>query len=119
MSEATSPAKNPMDIIDQNAVLFCVNNTDITAKQIMAVLAMLLVEDCTVPFITRYRKDKTGGLDEEQIRLIHEKYDEYIDREKRREFILEAITKQEMMTPEIEKKIKAATNINQLPIRCA
>lgn len=112
MSETT--AKNPMDVIDQNAVLFCVDNTDITAKQIMAVLAMLLVEDCTVPFITRYRKDKTGGLDEEQIRLIQEKYDEYIEREKRREFILDAITKQEMMTPEIEKKIKAATNINQL-----
>ncbi|WP_412462580.1 Tex family protein [Halobacteriovorax sp. RT-2-6] len=115
MSETTEKAaKNPMDIIDQNAVLFCVDNTDITAKQIMAVLAMLLVEDCTVPFITRYRKDKTGGLDEEQIRLIQEKYDEYIEREKRRAFILEAITKQEMMTPEIEKKIKAATNINQL-----
>ncbi len=114
-SETTEKAtKNPMDIIDQNAVLFCVDNTDITAKQIMAVLAMLLVEDCTVPFITRYRKDKTGGLDEEQIRLIQEKYDEYIEREKRRAFILEAITKQEMMTPEIEKKIKAATNINQL-----
>ena len=100
--------------IDQNAVVYCVETTAIAAKQIMTVLALLMLEDCTVPFITRYRKDKTGGLDEEQIRLIQEKYDEYIEREKRREYILEAITKQEMMTPELEKKIKAATNINQL-----
>ncbi len=100
--------------LDQNAIVYCANETQINAKQILAVLMMIHEEDCTVPFITRYRKEKTGGLDETQIRLINEKYEEYIEREKRREFILETIKKQEQLTPEIEKKIKAATTINQL-----
>jgi uncharacterized protein len=100
--------------IDNNAVLYCVDNSEISAKQIMAVLIMLYKEDCTVPFITRYRKEKTGGLDETQIREIQTKYEEYIEREKRRSYILEAIKKLELLTPELEKKIKAATNLNQL-----
>lgn len=100
--------------IDNNAVLYCVDNTDVSAKQIMTVLIMLLQEDCTIPFITRYRKEKTGGLDETQIRAIQEKYEEYIDREKRRTYILEAIKKLELLTPDLEKKIVAATTINQL-----
>jgi len=100
--------------IDNNAVLYCVDNTDIQAKYIMAVLEMLYVEDCTVPFITRYRKEKTGGMDETQIRELQTKYEEYIEREKRRAFILEAIKKLELLTPELEKKIIAATTINQL-----
>lgn len=100
--------------IDNNAVLYCVENTEISAKQIMTVLIMLYQEDCTVPFITRYRKEKTGGLDETQIRNIQESYEGYIEREKRREFILEAIKKLELLTPELEKKIKAASTLNQL-----
>jgi len=100
--------------IDNNAVLYCVDNTGISAKQIMTVLIMLYSEDCTVPFITRYRKEKTGGLDETQIRAIQESYEGYIEREKRREFILEAIKKLELLTPELEKKIKAASTLNQL-----
>lgn len=100
--------------IDNNAVLYCVDNTSITAKQIITVLGLLYEEDCTVPFITRYRKDKTGGLDETQIREIQEKYEEYLEREKRRAFILEAIKKLEQLTPELEKKILQATTINQL-----
>tara|TARA_R110002072_G_scaffold64203_8_gene159931 strand:+ start:18551 stop:20881 length:2331 start_codon:yes stop_codon:yes gene_type:complete len=88
--------------------------TNISIPQVSAVLELILVEECTVPFITRYRKEKTGGLDEEQIRAIHEAYDEYNEREKRRAYILETITKMEKMTPELNKKIMAATSLNQL-----
>lgn len=100
--------------IDNNAVLYCVDNTEISAKQIVTVLTMIYAEDCTIPFITRYRKDKTGGLDEVQIRLIQDKYEEYIEREKRRAFILDAIKKLEQLTPELEQKILKAQTINQL-----
>ena len=100
--------------IDQKAAIYCQEQTEITQRQVLSVLVMLYQEDCTVPFITRYRKEKTGGLDETQIRLIQEKYEEYLEREKRREYILEAIKKLEKLTPELEKKIKACETLNQL-----
>lgn len=100
--------------IDQKAAIYCQEQTEISQRQVLSVLVMLYQEDCTVPFITRYRKEKTGGLDETQIRLIQEKYEEYLEREKRREYILEAIKKLEKLTPELEKKIKACETLNQL-----
>ncbi|EQC48432.1 Tex-like protein N-terminal domain protein [Bacteriovorax sp. BSW11_IV] len=100
--------------IESNAVVYAAQQTGVNANQAISVLTMLLEEDCTVPFITRYRKEKTGGLDEEQIRAIQASYEEYIEREKRRAYILDAITKMEMMTPELEKKIKEAKDINVL-----
>jgi uncharacterized protein len=100
--------------IDSNAVVYTSTQTEITAKQVISVLNMLIEEDCTIPFITRYRKEATGGLDEVQIRLIQDSYEEYLEREKRRAFILETIKKQEQLTPELEKKILAADTINKL-----
>lgn len=100
--------------IDNNAVLYCVETTEISARQIVTVLGMIFTEDCTVPFITRYRKDQTGGLDEVQIRAIQERYEEYVEREKRRAYILDAIKKMEQLTPELEKLILKASTINQL-----
>src|SRR5690606_24458353 len=65
-------------------------------------------------FISRYRKEATGGLDEVQIRDIQDSYNDYIETEKRRAYILEAIKKMEALTPELERQIKAASNLNQL-----
>lgn len=101
-------------VIDQQAGMYAASETNISIRQVSAVLELMLIEDCTVPFITRYRKEKTGGLDEEQIRAIHESYEGYLEREKRRAYILETITKMEMMTPALEKKIKDASTLNQL-----
>jgi uncharacterized protein len=100
--------------MDPQAVVYAAQETAISAPQIISVLTMLYDEDCTVPFITRYRKEKTGGLDETQIRAIQESYETYLEREKRRAYILEAIKKQELMTPELEKKILAADTVNKL-----
>ncbi|CBW26637.1 putative transcriptional accessory protein [Halobacteriovorax marinus SJ] len=100
--------------IDSQAVVYASTNTEITAKQVIAVLTMLIDEECTIPFITRYRKEATGGLDEVQIRDIQSSYEEYLEREKRRQFILDTIKKQEQLTPELEKKILAAQTLNQL-----
>ena len=75
---------------------------------------LILKEQCTVPFIARYRKEKTGAMDEVGIRRVHELYEEYIEIEKRREFILKEVKEQEKLTPELEKQIKAALTLNQL-----
>lgn len=100
--------------IDQNAVIFTVNETQISAKQVISVLDLMLKQDCTVPFITRYRKEVTGGLDEVQIRLIFDTYETYLETEKRRDFILTTIEKQEKLTPEVKKLILEAKTLNQL-----
>jgi uncharacterized protein len=100
--------------IDSSGVQFASQETDISLKQCISVLSLLLDEDCTIPFVTRYRKEKTGGLDEVQIRDIKEAYEGYLEREKRREFILETIKKMEKLTPELEKQIKAASTLTIL-----
>ena len=100
--------------LEQNAVIFAAQETQINARNVLAVLNLLITEQSTVPFVARYRKEATGGMDEVQIRNIHEAYENYLEREKRREYILDAIKKMEQMTPELEKKIKAADTINQL-----
>lgn len=100
--------------IDKQAVIYASVTSEVNPNQALNVLTMLIEEDCTVPFITRYRKERTGGLDEEKIRAIQEAYEGYVEREKRREFILDTLKKQEQLTPELEAKVKAAETINQL-----
>ncbi len=100
--------------LDPNAMIFCTQKLGIAPNKVMATCKLLFEEDCTIPFISRYRKEVTGGLDEVQIRDIQESYNEYIETEKRRAFILDAIKKMEALTPELERQIKAATNLNQL-----
>lgn len=100
--------------IDPQAGLFASEQTNISPIQVGQVLNLMLVEECTVPFITRYRKERTGGLNEEQIRQIKDSYDEYLEREKRREYVLKTIKEMDKLTPELEKKILSATTINQL-----
>jgi uncharacterized protein len=100
--------------LEQNAVIFAAQETNINARNVLAVLNLMITDQCTVPFVARYRKEVTGGMDEVQIRAIFDSYENYIEREKRREFILDAINKMEQMTPDLEKKIRAASTINQL-----
>ena len=100
--------------LEQNAVVFAAQETNINARNVLSVLNLMITEQCTVPFVARYRKEVTGGMDEVQIRAIQESYENYIEREKRREYILDAIKKMELMTPELEKKIMLAATINQL-----
>jgi uncharacterized protein len=71
------------------------------------VVAALLAEGATVPFIARYRKEQTGGLDEVQIRAIEDKRAYYTELHDRRESILAEIDKQGKLTPELRAKIEA------------
>ncbi len=74
----------------------------------------LLNEDCTIPFISRYRKDQTGNLDEvviEQIAKLNKQYDELI---KRKESILKTIEEQGHLSPELAKKLQDSFDLQEL-----
>jgi uncharacterized protein len=69
----------------------------------------LLGEGATVPFIARYRKEATGGLDEVQIRAIEERRTYLVELEQRRAAVLDSIREQGQLSPALEAKLKAAT----------
>jgi uncharacterized protein len=74
----------------------------------------LLQEDCTIPFISRYRKDTTGNLDEVQIENISKLQKEYEVILKRKEAIIKSIQEQNALTPELEKKIQNSFDLQEL-----
>ena len=78
------------------------------ANRIQGTLELLL-SDNTIPFIARYRKEATGGLDEVQIGQIQDRYQYLSDLEERRNVILNSIREQEKLIPELEKAILDAT----------
>lgn len=84
-----------------------------TARQVSAAVA-LLDEGATVPFIARYRKEATGGLDDGQLRLLQERLAYLRELEQRRQTIIEAITAQQKMTPALLTAIEAAQEKSQL-----
>jgi len=74
----------------------------------------LLEEDCTIPFISRYRKDTTGNLDEvviEQIAKLQKEYEILI---KRKEAVLKSIEEQKALTPELKKKIEDSFDLQEI-----
>ncbi|MCP1300474.1 RNA-binding transcriptional accessory protein [Chryseobacterium sp. S0630] len=94
-------------------VEFIQKQLNISEKSINNTL-QLLSEDCTIPFISRYRKDKTGNLDEiqiEQISKISKQFDEIV---KRKESILKSIEEQNGLTPELQQRIEESFDIQEL-----
>src|SRR3970282_300526 len=81
--------------------------------QIAAAIA-LLDEGATVPFISRYRKEATGGLDDTQLRLLEERLRYLRELEERRAAIIASITEQGKMTPELFKAVSRATDKTNL-----
>ena len=80
----------------------------------VAAVVALLDEGNTVPFIARYRKERTGGLDEVQIRAIEEKRAYLVELEERRAAILASVAEQGKLVPELEHKLRAATSKSEL-----
>ncbi|MFP4458466.1 MAG: Tex family protein [Candidatus Zixiibacteriota bacterium] len=74
----------------------------------------LLEDDATVPFIARYRKEKTGSLDEVQITDIRDLYEKAQNLEKRREAILKSLAERDILADELKKSIEAASTIVEL-----
>lgn len=85
----------------------------ISERQIGSTLR-LLDEGATIPFISRYRKEATGGLDEVQIEQIKEQHDKLSDIAKRKETILATISEQGKLTAELEKRINDSWNPTEL-----
>lgn len=85
----------------------------VSLKSAAAVLE-LAAEGATVPFIARYRKEKTGNLDEVQIRAVIEAHETYQEIVKRKAFLLKEIAEQKNLTPEIEKRIQLSWDLNEL-----
>lgn len=88
----------------EKILAFVAGDTGISLKQTSATIK-LLDEGATIPFISRYRKEATGGLDETQIRAIATAYEKAQELEKRKKHITETIAAQDKLTPELEKKI--------------
>ena len=74
----------------------------------------LIDEGCTIPFISRYRKERTGGLDEVQIAAISDHYERLKDIEKRKETVLKTIGEQDKLTPELERRINNCWDATEL-----
>jgi uncharacterized protein len=83
------------------------------SKQVSATIA-LLDEGATVPFISRYRKEVTGSLDEVQVAAIRDRMQQLRDLDKRREAILKSLTDMGKLTPELEQQINAAETMVML-----
>lgn len=86
---------------------------NIKPNQVNAVLE-LFEEGCTIPFIARYRKEKTGGLNEVQISQIKDGFEKLLALENRRNTILKSIEEQGKLTDELKNKILAAETLQQL-----
>ena len=96
-----------------NITQFIAKTIAISDKSINATLK-LLNEDCTIPFISRYRKDATGNLDEtqiEQISKLNKQFEEII---KRKESILNSIQEQNALTQDLKQRIDESFDIQEL-----
>jgi uncharacterized protein len=94
-------------------IQFIQNQTNIAVKSIEATLK-LLSEDCTIPFISRYRKDQTGNLDEVQIEQIAKLNKQFIEIVKRKESILKSIEEQNALSVELKLKIENSFDLQEL-----
>lgn len=94
-------------------VIFIAEETSVEAKYIRNLLA-LLDEGATIPFIARYRKERTGSMDEVRIGEIEERYVQYKELEKRKTSVLETIGQQEKLTSQLEKQIKECRELRTL-----
>lgn len=93
--------------MNTNHFLIVAEELQIKVKQVTDTIE-LLDEGATVPFISRYRKEVTGSLDEVQVAAIRDRMQQLRELDKRREAVLKSIQEQGKLTEELEKKIQAA-----------
>jgi len=108
VTETTKETINPL------ALAISFKKLTHTQKQIQSALQLLVGEKATIPFVARYRKEATGGLEDVALIEILDCYNNAIAQEARREFILDSIKKQEKLTPALEKLILSADSLNKL-----
>jgi uncharacterized protein len=94
-------------------IQFIQNHISASPKSIEATLK-LLSEDCTIPFISRYRKDQTGNLDETVIEQIAKLSKQFDDINKRKESILKSIEEQGQLTSDLKAKIENSFDLQEI-----
>src|SRR6188768_4122551 len=99
---ASEPTETPFDPVPVLAAELNLPRASVSA------VVQLLAESSTVPFIARYRKEATGGLDEVQIRNFEERRTYLVEMEARRKSILSEIKSQGKLTPELQKRLASA-----------
>ena len=99
--------------MDENIISLIAKELNIAISQVKNTLE-LLEEGATVPFIARYRKERTKGLDEEQIRVIQENYAYQVNLAKRKEEVLARIETLGKLDDEIIKNVNACTKLSQV-----
>ena len=97
----------------QEHILRIANELSVTPKQVHST-AELLQQDATVPFIARYRKEATGGLDEVNITSIRDRLTQLDELDKRRIAILKSLEERELLTDELTEQINAAETMTVL-----
>ena len=102
-----------MEVINEEIIKKIASDENIKESQINAVLTMLQDEK-TVAFIARYRKEATGGLDEEQIRKISDLYEYGVNLAKRKEAVIRLIEEKGLLTDELKDSINNATKLIQV-----
>ena len=90
-----------------------VRETNISKKQVENTI-LLLNEGATIPFISRYRKEMTGSLDEVEVGNIKERYEKLQEIQKRRESITSTIEEQGQLTPELKTALESTWDANEL-----
>jgi len=98
---------------EQNYALRIARELNLTEEQVQNTLN-LLETGATIPFISRYRKEATGSLDEVQIGNIKDLYAKWLELDKRRAAILDSIAEQGKLTPELREKIEQAETMSVL-----
>lgn len=91
--------------MDNKILKLIAQNIGIKETQVTSTIN-LLNEGATVPFISRYRKERTGSLDEVQILEIKEQNEKFTELEKRKDTVLKTILEQELLTPELKSRIE-------------
>lgn len=99
--------------MNETVVKIVSQRTDIKVHQIETVIK-LLQDGATIPFIARYRKEATGNLDEDNLRLIETEYNYQLNLENRKNDVKRLIDEKQMLTPEISKAIDEATKISEV-----
>jgi uncharacterized protein len=102
-----------LEMLQEKQILYITQLLGISSNSVKQTIS-LLAEGATVPFISRYRKEKTDGLDEVQIADTKKAYEKFLEADKRRESIISSIEEQGKMTPELLKKLKESLHLKEL-----
>ena len=111
--ECTEERITALAVDESKLIKGIAENLNIGEAQVAAVVE-LFAEECTVPFISRYRKEKTGGLDEVQVRDIEHKFTSGKNLETRRIGIIRLIFEQGKLTEELYGNISHAATLAEL-----